>query len=105
MCADSLVVAGWDIGGVNVKAARVAVRDGDVVEARMTVHPFEIWREPEALAAVLAEAAGEAGIAATMPMAVTMTAELSDAFATRREGVLRVLDAVRQAFPERRCMS
>jgi hypothetical protein len=92
------VVAGWDIGGVNVKAACLTAGAGGGVEARVTVRPFEIWREPRALVAVLGEVAREAGIAAALPMAVTTTAELSDAFASRREGVLRVLDAVRQAF-------
>lgn len=99
MCADSLVVAGWDVGGVNVKAARVTVRDAAVVEARAIVRPFEIWHQPEELARVLRGAAGEAEIAPSVPMAVTMTAELSDAFASRREGVLHVLEAVREAFP------
>ena len=33
------------------------------------------------------------------PLALTMTAELSDAFRSKREGVLFVMDAVREAFP------
>jgi (4-(4-[2-(gamma-L-glutamylamino)ethyl]phenoxymethyl)furan-2-yl)methanamine synthase len=33
-------------------------------------------------------------------MALTMTAELSDAFRSKREGVLFVMDGVREAFPE-----
>ncbi len=44
--------------------------------------------------------AAELGVAATTPHALTMTAELSDAFRSKREGVLFVMDAVRGAFPE-----
>ena len=33
-------------------------------------------------------------------MAVTMTAELADCFATKREGVAFVIDAFRSTFPE-----
>ena len=37
-------------------------------------------------------------------MAVTMTAELADCFATKREGVVFVLDAFRTAFPDVRAV-
>lgn len=99
MSAEALEVAGWDIGGVNVKAARLTVRAGDIVTARSHVHPFEIWRRPRQLTTVLRQVAGALGIDDDMPMAVTMTAELSDAFRTKREGVLAVIDGVRCAFP------
>ncbi len=36
------------------------------------------------------------------PVALTTTAELVDVFASKREGVLYVLDAARQALPDRR---
>ena len=44
--------------------------------------------------------AGELGIDPAAPLALTMTAELSDAFRTKREGVLFVMDGIREAFPE-----
>jgi probable H4MPT-linked C1 transfer pathway protein len=91
-------VIGWDIGGVNTKVARVD--DGRVSAA--CSRPFEIQRQPSALAGLLrslAEAIGAPGDAAH---AVTMTAELSQAFRTKREGVAFVLDAVDEAFAGRR---
>ena len=63
--------------------------------------PFEIQRDPEALPSVLRSLATELGHAEGWPHAVTMTAELSQAFRTKREGVAFVLDALARAFPGR----
>ena len=88
-------VLGWDVGGVNTKVARV-VR-GTVAAAR--AQPYEIQRDPTALGSLLARLAAEQR-AAGAAHAVTMTAELSQFFRTKREGVRFVLDAVTAAFPE-----
>lgn len=88
---------GWDVGGVNVKLARLDVRAGRVTAARAVVRPFEVWRDPGDLARVLRECLAEAGVGPGAPAGVTMTAELSDAFRSRREGVLHVLDAAEAA--------
>lgn len=89
-------VLGWDIGGVNTKVARVA--RGEVVDVQ--VRAFEIQRQPQALRPLLVELAGAAGAEARDAHAVTMTAELSQAFRTKREGVRFVLDHVVAAFPD-----
>jgi probable H4MPT-linked C1 transfer pathway protein len=88
-------ILGWDIGGANLKAARIA--DGQS-EARVVERPFALWREPQRLPAMLTEIAEALGRAEVM--AVTMTAELADCFATKREGVACVLDAFQDAFPD-----
>jgi probable H4MPT-linked C1 transfer pathway protein len=87
-------VLGWDIGGANLKVARVV--DGAVVAA--VEEPFALWREPGRLPEALGRLAERVGGGASA-MAVTMTAELADCFATKREGVAFVLDALRTAFP------
>jgi probable H4MPT-linked C1 transfer pathway protein len=87
-------ILGWDIGGANIKAAWIP--DGG--EARIVELPFALWRDPNGLPALLADVAERLG--RTRTMAVTMTAELADCFATKREGVVFVLDAFRKAFPE-----
>jgi probable H4MPT-linked C1 transfer pathway protein len=87
-------ILGWDVGGANVKAARI--EDGRV-EPLMWEGALPLWREPQRLPSVLSEAAASLGTAETM--AVTMTAELADCFATKREGVAAVLDAFKSAFP------
>ena len=86
---------GWDIGGVNTKVARI--ESGTVLHARS--HPYEIQRDPLALAPLLRSLANAVGVPADDHHAVTMTAELSQMFRTKREGVAFVLDAVTKAFP------
>src|SRR5215216_8131997 len=81
-----------DIGGANTKAAWF---DGELV--RTLTRPFEVWRDREALAGVLREV----GAGPSDAVAITMTAELSDAFRTKREGVSLVLDAAQAAFGDR----
>src|SRR2546428_2338412 len=87
-------VLGWDVGGVNTKVARV-VR-GTVAAAR--AQPYEIQRDPTALGSLPARLAAEQG-AGGAAHAVTMAAELSQFFRTKREGVRFVLDAVTAACP------
>jgi (4-(4-[2-(gamma-L-glutamylamino)ethyl]phenoxymethyl)furan-2-yl)methanamine synthase len=76
-----------DIGGANTKAAWL---DGSSL--RTVSRPFEVWRDPERLVAVLRD------LGPADAVAITMTAELSDAFRTKREGVAFVLDAAEAAF-------
>ena len=90
-----MTVIGWDIGGVNTKAARVA---GDVALAARN-EPFEIQRAPTTLAARLQGIAAALGADGSEAHAITMTAELSQCFRTKRDGVAFVLDAVEHAFP------
>ncbi len=89
-------VLGWDIGGVNTKVAHVA--DAHVVAAR--VAPYELQRDPAALGPLLERLARELGAGPAVAHAVTMTAELSQLFRTKREGVGFVLDAFAAAFPD-----
>jgi hypothetical protein len=86
-------VLGWDIGGANIKAAYLGP-DGQ----RIIQRPFAIWEAPGALPGVLAEIAGQLGPA--ICAGVTITAELSDAFRSKREGIAFVLDALQAALPE-----
>jgi len=95
-------VIGWDIGGVNIKVARLPARASGRSPADQTptvVHPFEIQRDPDALAATLQRLAARVGATTTDTHAVTMTAELSQLFRRKRDGVAFVLDAVARAFP------
>jgi probable H4MPT-linked C1 transfer pathway protein len=91
---DRPAVIGWDIGGVNTKVARV--RGGRVLAARS--RPFELQRAPGALSPLLAELASAVGAGPADRHAVTMTAELSQMFRLKRDGVAFVLDAVCVAF-------
>jgi (4-(4-[2-(gamma-L-glutamylamino)ethyl]phenoxymethyl)furan-2-yl)methanamine synthase len=90
-----MATVGWDIGGVNTKAAQVV---GGTVRA-VCSRAYELQRDPRALAPLLRELCAELGAAPSDRHAVTMTAELSQMFRTKREGVSFVLDAVDAAFP------
>jgi len=86
-------VIGLDVGGANTKAAW---RDGDA--RRVLSRPFEVWRDRAALCALLREIVAQVAPEGARAVALTMTAELSDAFRTKREGVRFVLDAAQAAF-------
>jgi probable H4MPT-linked C1 transfer pathway protein len=89
-------ILGWDVGGANLKAARV--EHGLSTPPTVLACPFAIWRDRDRLPGLLVRTAERLG--GTPNMAVTMTAELADCFATKRAGVLFVLDAFRAAFPD-----
>ena len=85
---------GIDIGGANLKLA-----DGlGFAESR----PFAMWKNSDALCNALAECIASAPRGGQL--AVTMTAELADCFATKAEGVRFVLDAVDRAAAGRRTL-
>jgi len=85
-------VIGLDIGGVNTKAVW---RDGGA--RRAVLRPYDVVRDSGALTALVRDVVAEAGGADAGLVALTMTAELSDEFRTKREGVGFVLDAVAAA--------
>ena len=90
-------VLGWDIGGVNTKGP---VEAGSIVpSARVRARRFEMQHDPDALDADAPPAGGRARRPTPAAHAVTMTAELSQAFRTKREGVGFVLDARRGRVP------
>jgi probable H4MPT-linked C1 transfer pathway protein len=86
-------VIGLDVGGANTKAVWLSGR-----ERRVASRPFEVWRERDALAALISEVVASVAAEPVQAVALTTTAELADAFRTKREGVEFVLDAVEAAF-------
>jgi probable H4MPT-linked C1 transfer pathway protein len=94
-------ILGWDIGGANIKAAWMDIEDDRGHPVRVASQPFEIWREKDRLPEMLRtifDATTPGGL--TQAMAITITAELSDVFAAKREGVLFVLDCIQRCFPD-----
>jgi len=79
-------VLGFDIGGANTKAAHC----GGVCLSRS----FALWQDPEGLGLRLVLRELRAALPPASELAVTMTGELCDCFASKREGVSRILDAV-----------
>jgi probable H4MPT-linked C1 transfer pathway protein len=91
-------VLGWDIGGVNIKAVRCGFGIG-APRVQSLIQPFEVQRSLGNLASELVRLADRLGASAGDNHAVTMTAELSQAFRTKGEGVAAVIDALEIGFP------
>lgn len=93
-------IIGWDIGGANTKASLVVFSGDKIVKIRSILRYFPIWLDgKERLPEVLKELKDELLKGEKVDgVAVTMTAELSDAYYTKREGVNHILDSVKIAF-------
>jgi (4-(4-[2-(gamma-L-glutamylamino)ethyl]phenoxymethyl)furan-2-yl)methanamine synthase len=95
-------VLGLDIGGANTKAAFISTDDGVVKEFRTTMEYFPFWkRNSEQLCVMLSKVKDK--LASPMELdcvGVTLTAELSDVYRTKREGVNQILECVQRIFAE-----
>jgi probable H4MPT-linked C1 transfer pathway protein len=90
-------ILGWDIGGVNTKASRLDAEIG--AAARTLSLAYELQRDRSRLGPTLQSIATRLGSDGTDQHAVTMTAELSQVFRTKREGVRFIVHALEAAFP------
>lgn len=82
-----MLALGLDIGGANLKAA--------TSEGAARSEPFDVWRAPGELAARLRDLMN--WFPRPDVVAVTMTAELADCFATKAEGVDFIIAAAKEA--------
>jgi len=82
-----------DIGGANIKAASATLDEKVAMHDLRTMSvPFALWRAPQELLSQLRLVQSMLGHFDAM--AITMTGELCDCFASRREGVDFILDAI-----------
>ncbi|MEM3451052.1 MAG: hydantoinase/oxoprolinase family protein [Nitrososphaerales archaeon] len=95
-------VIGWDVGGANIKATYIEIEDEKVFRIKNLTRYFPIWIEgKEKLPIILNELRREMVENSSIDaIGVTMTAELSDVYETKREGVNHVLDCVEKIFPK-----
>ncbi|MGQ9721912.1 MAG: hydantoinase/oxoprolinase family protein [Candidatus Jordarchaeum sp.] len=98
-----MLFLGWDIGGVNTKAVALHISSGKTVDSyESRSEYFPIWEHslpelPQLLIRVKNDLCKGSSLRS---VGVTMTAELSDAYQTKREGVNHILDSVEEVFPE-----
>ncbi|MCL5876242.1 MAG: H4MPT-linked C1 transfer pathway protein [Candidatus Bathyarchaeota archaeon] len=90
---------GFDVGGANTKAALIRSENGEVFEVKVASEYFPIWKNPQNLTSVLLALKEQLSSPKIDVLALTMTAELSDAYQTKREGVHQILSCVKTAFP------
>lgn len=83
-----MAILGLDIGGANIKAA-----DGS---GHAISRPFAIWQDPQRLPDELVHVFQ--AFPQTDRIALTMTAELADCFATKSDGVRSILDSVESSL-------
>jgi probable H4MPT-linked C1 transfer pathway protein len=101
MVIELVNVLGLDIGGANTKAAFLKTQDGTVKELRTSVEYFPIWKSgKEQLPRVLEKLKKGLVDSALDGVGVTITAELSDAYMTKKEGIHHVLACITEVFGE-----
>jgi len=91
---------GWDIGGANIKAAYLQTSNGVVEKADVASEYFPIWKNIRKLPHVLKRLRGKLARTTLDVVAATMTAELSDVYWNKREGVNHILDCLEAVFPK-----
>lgn len=93
-------VLGLDIGGANTKATFLKTQNGTLKENETLLEYFPIWKDgknqlPKVLEKLKTKLIGTEAVDG---VGVTITAELSDAYKTKKEGINHVLDCVCQIF-------
>ena len=90
-------VLGFDIGGANTKAALLHI-ESQKATVEVVSKYFPIWKDPQKLTTVLFDLRNQFAVSSLDAIGVTMTAELSDAYQTKREGVAEILSSVQSTF-------
>ena len=93
-----MAVLGFDVGGANTKAAYIKAEKGKKARVSVASEYFPMWKNPDRLPQVLVWLKQRLGAMEVDALAVTMTAELSDAYQTKREGVNHILTCLQDAF-------
>ncbi|MFW9989976.1 MAG: hydantoinase/oxoprolinase family protein [Candidatus Odinarchaeota archaeon] len=100
-----IYIIGLDIGGANTKAAFLRFKDKKIVETYSYMEYFPFWEKtikeiPILLTRVVKNLVEKNNIKLENInyIAVTITAELSDAFQTKKKGILIILNALDKVF-------
>lgn len=100
-----MIIIGLDIGGANTKAALILFNNKDIIRSFSYIEYFPFWEKtindiPEMLKRIVENLVikNNFKLNTIEYITVTITAELSDAFQTKREGILTILKALKQVF-------
>jgi probable H4MPT-linked C1 transfer pathway protein len=95
-------VLGLDIGGANTKAVFIRVQNGEVAEFEATMEYFPFWKHDQKEVCIMLSSLKKRLVSSEKIdcLGVTLTAELSDVYSTKREGVNQILDCVCEAFAD-----
>ncbi|MFX1410081.1 MAG: hydantoinase/oxoprolinase family protein [Promethearchaeota archaeon] len=100
-----MIILGLDIGGANTKAALIYFKDKEIIECFSYIEYFPFWEKnlndfPQMLKRIVENVVEKNNdkLDNVDYISITMTAELSDAFQTKKEGILAILKALKQVF-------
>ena len=93
-------VLGLDIGGASTKATFLKTQNGKMKELGTSMEYFPIWKSGKEQLPNVLEALKKSLINSTAldGVGVTITAELSDAYLTKKEGINHVLDCITEVY-------
>jgi len=90
-------VLGLDVGGANIKAAYIKTENKLLKDVKVLTEYFPIWKKgKENLKEPLKQIRDN--FSSVDLLTLTMTAELSDAYFSKREGVSHILDVIENVF-------
>jgi len=102
---DEMNILGLDIGGANTKAALIVFKNSKIYKSFSYIEYFPFWEKslsqiPEMFKRIVFNIIEKNALILEKIdfIAVTITAELSDAFQTKREGILTILEALKKVF-------
>ncbi len=100
-----MIILGLDIGGANTKAALVNFKNSEIIDSFSYLEYFPFWEKtlddiPRMFERILKKVSEEKTVKSKdiNYLSITITAELSDAFQTKREGISTILNALEQVF-------
>ena len=97
----NFLILGLDIGGVNTKTALIKFQNSEIKESFSHIEYFPFWEKtiddiPKMLKKIVSNLEKKSNnkykLINVDQIAITITAELSDAFQTKREGILIILN-------------
>ncbi|HUX99764.1 MAG TPA: hydantoinase/oxoprolinase family protein [Candidatus Deferrimicrobium sp.] len=95
-------VVGFDVGGVNIKGAFITYSSNQIVKKRIQSQFYPMWlHTPEELPILLQDMIRELALDEPIDaIGITMTAEVSDAYYTKKEGVSHILSTFSTILPQ-----
>ena len=105
------LILGLDIGGANTKAALIKFDNENISESYSHIEYFPFWEKTlhdipkmiERIVSILLEKKN-IQLKEITNIAITITAELSDAFQTKKEGILTIIDSLEQVFDKEKML-
>ncbi|MFX1293264.1 MAG: hydantoinase/oxoprolinase family protein [Promethearchaeota archaeon] len=95
-------IIGFDVGGVNIKAVFVSYASNKSYNMKIISRYYPMWLKnpdnfPGLIQTMLSKLTGDLGVD---EIGLTMTAEVSDAYFTKKEGIIHILSTFSKIMPQ-----